>query len=299
MRYAVDLTTPEAVARQLNTVNPSGGVPLIIQDKATGRYLNFWEFATEMCQAASEIITQETGRSFVPFRSAYDIVYADIARDMRRGRLPLPDDLLMPSSLAFGDLAISTDDYRVFPSSSTPISALYLSSTAMTGASYGFGAGYLVDGLWGYVTDLGQAWTQVQSSLSIGSTSTTEITVSLDTADRYETLQYLKIEDEFMQITAIDLDTDVLTVRRGVNGTTSAIHSSVPLYRFNVKRDIAKAATELACHFYIKRTPAGNAVMMPDGSVSLDTYPATVTKIIKQYQRMTLASTSSPVYYPR
>lgn len=292
MLYHVDLTTPEAVARQTNTVNPDGSVPAAILDQATGQYVNFYAFVTEMCQAASEIITEQTGRSFVPYRADLSIVWADVVSDIRRGRLPLPDDLLIPSELTFGDLDIAGTDYRVSPTNSTPYDALYLSNTSMTGAVYEFGSAFTVSGTWGYVTSLATAWTLMQASLSIGSTTTTSVTVTVGTTVRYERLQYLKIGTEYMQITGIDTTTDVLTVLRGVNGTTAAIHASEALYRFNVKDDVKKAATELAVYFYTRRTSAGS-VQFSDGSVAIDSYPIATKDVIRFYQRRVYRSTSS------
>jgi hypothetical protein len=285
MRYHVDLTTPEAVARQTNTVNPDGSVPAAILDKATGQYVNFWAFVTEMCQAASAIIAAQTERSFVPFRADYSVVWADVAGEVRSGYVSLPDDLLILSELTFGTLDILAADYRLSPTNFTPYDALYLSGGAMNGATYDFGAAFLFSGTWGYVTNLAQAWSLAQSSLSIGSDTVTTITVSLDTAVNYETLQYLKIGTEYMQITAIDTDTDILTVTRGVNGTTAAVHTSEALYRFNVKEDVKKAATELAVYFYTRRTSAGN-VQFSDGTVAIDTYPVATKDVINRYRRL-------------
>ena len=291
-RYHVTLTTPEAVARQLNTVNPDGSVPAVIQDAASGQYVNFWSYVTDLCHEASEYITQETSRSFVPFKADYDIVWDDVKYDIRRGRLPLGDDLLVPSSLAFGDLAISGTAYRVLPSSETPINALVLDSTAMTGAVYEFGSAFTVSGIWGYVTNLSQAWTVMQSSINIASSSTTSINVTIGTADNYEHLQYLRCESEYMQIVDIDTETDVLTVLRGVNGTTAATHGSAALERFNVKEDIRLAATRLTAYLYQKRTDVSGSIAFNDGSILLDALPLVVKSTINRYKPMVFRSTT-------
>lgn len=297
MRYHVDLTSPEAVARQLNTVNPAGAVPAVITDKANAQYANFWAYVTECCQSASAFITAQTGRSFVPYRDSLTIVWDDVKFDIKRGRLPLNEDLLILSTLDFGALSITASDYRVSPSSALPTDALFLSRTSMTGAVYDFGAAYVIDGIWGYVTNLSQAWTRAQASLSIGSTTATAITVTVGTSVNYETLSYLKIDDEYLQVTDIDLATDVLTVVRGVNGTTAAIHNSAALYRFNPEPDVAKAATLLAAYFYQRRSDAAGSVQYSDGSINLDAYPINVRDVIRQYQRKKHASVTGPRSY--
>jgi hypothetical protein len=285
MLYHVDLTTPETVARQTNTVNPDGAVPVLIVDQATGQYVNFFAFVTDMCKAASKIIAEQTMRSFVPYIADLDLIWDDVRDDVCYDRyLKLPEDLLILSELTFGELTIGSTDYRLSPTNTTPYDTLYLSPDAMDGATYDWDAMYTLSGTWGYVQNLSQAWTVAQSSLSIGSDSTTSITVTLSTAINYERLQYLKIGTEYMQITDIDTDTDVLTVIRGVNGTTAAIHSSAALYRFNVIDDVKKAATELAVYFYTRRTSAGN-VQFSDGTVAIDSYPVATKDMIKEYQR--------------
>lgn len=293
MRYHVDITSPESVARQLNVVNPDGGVPTVILDKATGQYLNFWSFVTEMCQAASEIIAEQTTRSFVPFLYDMPIVWDDVKYDIRRGRLPLDDDLLVVSELGFGDLTIDAADYRLFPSSSTPVTELILSRTALSGATFDFGAAFSISGTWGYVTNLAAAWSLAQAAFSCTSNET-EVTVTPDTAVRYDTLSYLRVESEYMQITAIDLETDTLTVTRGVNGTTAATHSAVPLYRFNVKQDVALAATRLAAFLYQRRTDAGSNIQLPDGSILLDQLPLIIRDTINRYRPVPFRSVPGP-----
>jgi hypothetical protein len=292
-QFRVDLTTPERVARQLNTVNPDGTVPVAIANKASGQYANFFAYATDACRDASAYIQGETNRAFVPYRADLALSWDDIKYTIRKGRLSLNEDLLIPSEVAFGDLVIADTDYRVFPSTSLPIEALYLSNTAMTGASYDFGAEYTISGIWGYVSNLAQAWSVMQASLTIANDTVTEISVTVGTGTRYETLMYLKIDNEYMQITSIAVDT--LTVLRGVNGTTAAAHTSVPLYRFNVEYDVMKAATELACYFYNRRNNVGQ-IQFPDGSVLLDTFPAIVGRVVKAYKRKVYQSVTGYPY---
>lgn len=285
MLYHVDLTTPETVARQTNTVNPDGSMPALIVNQASGQYVNFFAFVTEMCQAASKIIAEQTMRSFVPYIADLDLVWEDVRDDVCYDRyLKMPDDLLILSELTFGDLTIGSSDYRLSPTNTTPYDTLYLSPNAMDGAVYEWGAMYTLSGTWGYVQNISQAWTLAQASLSIGSTTVTTITVTVDTAVNYERLQYLKIGSEYMQITGIDTDTDILTVIRGVNGTTAAIHASAALYHFNVIDDVKKAATELAVYFYTRRTSSGN-VQFSDGSMAIDDYPVATKDLIKDYRR--------------
>lgn len=98
-------------------------------------------------------------------------------------------------------------------------------------------------GIWGYHEDWDSAWLNTNDTLQAAVTSTTATSITVSDADgadlfgttpRFKVGQLLKIDDEYLYLTAKDTDTNVLTVRRGVNGTTAATHdngSTVYVYR--------------------------------------------------------------------
>ncbi|HML22093.1 MAG TPA: hypothetical protein PKD09_10605 [Aggregatilinea sp.] len=92
-----------------------------------------------------------------------------------------------------------------------------------------------VDGLWGYrhprYTD---AWEDSLDALADDLTAS-DRSLSVDDADgetldgetgRFSPGQLLRLDDELLRVLAVDSETDTVRVRRGVNGTEAAAHTS-------------------------------------------------------------------------
>lgn len=293
-RYDVTLTTLEAVARQLNVVDPeTKTLPQFILDAANSRYSDYTRYVTVLCNQVSKYIMQETDRSFVPYLDDRIYYHRDLMDDdsIRYGRMGLEEDLLVPSSVTWEGGGLTTQivdptNYRFLPTNVLPSDRLLFDVyTVPLFAPYDFNASTVISATWGYHTNLSQAYTVMQTSITIANDTTTSITVTLDTAVNYETFQYLKIDNELMQIAHIDLDTDVLTVLRGVNGTTAAAHPSKALYRFNIIEDIALAATRLAAYLWIKRVDVGTLIQYADGTVVISNLPEAVKETLYRYSR--------------
>jgi hypothetical protein len=281
MRYQVDLTTPEAVARQLNTVNPDAdNIPDAVRDPADGQYADFWNYVTDQCHAVSAEIMKICNRSFVPYTAAYNWRYRDAV--YLDGNLWLKEDLLLSSSFEIGGVTIDPASFSGIPSDVLPYMYLDVDYSTVSGVSTSWGAGYALTGTWGYVENLTQAWTVVQTGFSCTSSETT---LPVADANAFETLQYIRCQTEMMQITARNVTDDELTVVRGVNGTTAAIHTAQPLEKFNVVPAIAQAATQWVAYRYIRRTPVGQTVQLPDGSVVIANGPEGVMKTLAPYMR--------------
>lgn len=282
MRYRADLTTPEAVARQLNTVNPDGSVPAAITDAATGQYTNFYAYVTDLCHQASDYIMAYCDRSFVPYVATLELPYRDIR--VRGGRVPLSEDLMVLSSFSWGDSAFSASDYRLYPANVLPAQTIVVntSSTTFGAVSVAWDTAYAITGTWGYHDNLVQAYTTIQAAFT---STSNETTITVTDASQFETLQYLRAESELMQVTAINTTDDELTVVRGVNGTTAAAHTAVPLQRFNVIPAIALCATRLVAYLYQKRTDVGGTVAFQDGTIVLDALPLIVRQTLNTYRR--------------
>jgi hypothetical protein len=281
MRYHVTLTTPERVARQLNTVNPQeSGIPAVIADPANGQYADFWSYTTDLCHSISDYITKACNRSFVPYVASRSMAYRNaIYID---GNLYLDEDLLVPSTFEIGGVVVDAADYYLLPSNWLPYSYINFDRSAVTGISSDYGASYDITGTWGYHENLTQAWTIVQTAFSC---TANETVISVFDASLYETLQYLRCESEMMQVVSRNVADDELTVLRGVNGTTAAIHTAAPLEKYSVIHAIGLAATRLVAYYYQRRTDVGNTVQLPDGSVVISSMPEGVKETLLQYTR--------------
>ena len=281
MRYHVTLTTPEAVARQLNTVNPSeSGIPAAVLDPANGQYADFWSYVTDQCHAVSDEIMQLCNRSFVPYVASYSWRYRDaIYLD---GNLWLKEDLLVPTTFEIGGVTVDPVSYSGVPSDVLPYMYVDFDFSTVSGISTAWGAGYNFEGTWGYVENLSQAWVTVIRAFTCTSSET--VFPVLD-ANLFETLQYLRCESEMMQVVSRNTTDNEITVVRGVNGTSAASHSAVPLQKFKVTSAIADAATRWVAYRYQRRTDVGQTVQLPDGSVVIANGPEGVAKTLAEYRR--------------
>lgn len=91
----------------------------------------------------------------------------------------------------------------------------------------------LITGTWGYHADYANAWEDEDTLQADITDASPSLTISdVDGTDawgetpRISAGNLLKIGDEVMLVTATDVDTNIVTMRRGVNGTTAAAHSS-------------------------------------------------------------------------
>ena len=124
----------------------------------------------------------------------------------------------------------------------------------------------------------------------MGTLSSSATTITVADASRYEILQFLKIEDELLQVTARNTTTDVITVLRGVNGTTATAHTDYTIMSVNVIPDVALAATRLVAWAYQKRNDLGDRVQLMDGSSAVTEMPSFVRTIRDHRSRMKITS---------
>lgn len=222
---------------------------------------------------ASRLIEQPAyaHRKFYPRQETRYYDYQSSARDHW-----LDDDLLELTTLTVDGTTISSDDYYLYPHNETPkyrISMDYGGGEIFTFSSTPQKAISIL-GIWGYHDDWSNAWVDsqdtVQNETEI-SASGTSLTVSdADGSDingltpRFSAGQLLKIESEYLAVTATDTSGNTLTVRRGVNGTTAAAHANGTT--INVFKPFAPAVTavlDLAKWIYEHRDERGGIIALP------------------------------------
>jgi hypothetical protein len=145
-----------------------------------------------------------------------------------------------------------------------------------------------VTGTWGYHPDYSNAFDSVDTVQDNPLTAAaTSITVSdADGADlwgftpRFSPGNLIKIEDELIDVTAVNTTTNVLTVRRGRNGTTAAAHAQdTAISVYQVDERIQRAVTRQATLLYARR--GAYQVETLDG-VGVITYPQDLLTELKQ-----------------
>lgn len=213
----------------------------------------------DLLTAASRLIEGYTGRRFYPSRQTHAYTYRN------PGVLLLRDDLLALHTLTNGDgNTLASSVYHLQPPGEAVISAIVLDRTQVAFTHDGDPVDAIqVDGTWGYHPDWTNAWADSGDTVQDNplSDSATSLTVSdadapLDTGygQRFAVGQLLRIEDEYVHVAAINTTTNVLTVTRGVNGTTAASHAqSTPIDVYHPPADIRQVCLRVAGWLYKQR----------------------------------------------
>jgi hypothetical protein len=197
--------------------------------------------------------------------SADDFVSAmSASADMNAGRLRMDDDLLSATTITNGDGAtVSSGDYVLEPANMTPSSAIRIKSGSserwLPGSDGSREQVISVAGVWGYHLDYSRAWvntgdTVQDNPLTASATSLTVADadgVAADGRTRFLTGNLIAINGEYLEVTAVDTNTNTLTVWRGVNGSNAVEHaagSAITVYR--PMADIERAALRWCKYIY-------------------------------------------------
>ena len=212
--------------------------------------------------AASRLVESFTGRQFAPvLRTRSYTVQAPES-------LRLDGDLLALASVTNGDGAlIPLDAVHVQPSGAAVGAYLLLDRTRAVFAHTGDPVDALqVTGAWGYHPDWARAWSDSGDTVQDDPLSADAVTLAVSDADaplatgygvRFAVGQLLRVDDEYLVVLAVDAGSNVLTVARGVNGTTAASHAQgAQIALYAVPADVQAAGLGVASWLY-KQPDAG------------------------------------------
>jgi hypothetical protein len=153
-----------------------------------------------------------------------------------------------------------------------------------------------VTGIWGYHDDWSNAWEDSQDEVENDPLTASGTSITVNDADgaglyglkpRFQEFQLLKIEDEYVYVTAVNATANTLTVVRGANGTTAASHvqdTTISIYQPMI--NVVQAAKDLAKYLYMnKDSTDGDVTMFPEaGAVTVPQgLPITVKWAIEAY----------------
>lgn len=120
-----------------------------------------------------------------------------------------------------------------------------------------------VTGIWGYNADYANAWLAVDvvTTTAITTTTATTFTVAdvdgvnlLGDAPRISAGNVIQIDSEWMDVAATDALTNTVTVRRGVNGSTAALHAiGAVVSVYSVDESIKRAVVRQVSFQYSRR----------------------------------------------
>lgn len=282
-RYLSDIATPERAVDELR--NATNTTP------SEADYARLYQQMTDYVRDASVWFENQCYRTFVPYVATETKPYTFrrivenrlLSTEYGAWVLILHDTLLEVDSVVWNGTTLSASQYALDSADDTSAhTRLLIDKNASTALSDTFNAGVSITGTWAYHEDYTNAYTVIES-VTITDSATS---LSVTDADAYETRQYLKIEDELLQITARDTGTNTLTVTRGIRGTTATEHTSQTVSIYNPMPDVERAVIRIARWLYENRSGRGNTVQLGDASVILDDMPTAVKATIANYRRL-------------
>jgi hypothetical protein len=205
-------------------------------------------------QAAAFQVERAAGRRFAPRKAALQHTIT------RPTELLLDDDLLELTTLANGDgTTVPLNNVILLPDDAPAGALLLIAGSSFIWTQTPVQAA-TVTGIWGWHDRWASAWRDSSDTVQNNplSSSATSITVAdTDGTDiageppRFQVGHLLKIESEYLRVLAVNTATNVLTVLRGVNGTTAASHIlNTPIYTYQPSPDIAAIALTRAAQLY-------------------------------------------------
>lgn len=241
-----------------------------------------------LLESASQYIEKRTERKYFCWEGAK---YYDGA-----GWLPV-DDLLSVTALkldedgdaTFGETMAATD-YILYPLNEFPKTWIEISSNSDYGTfASGTKKGVEIEGIHGY-GDGYSATPYHDSGIDInvgGGINTTVTTVTVDDGTKFGAGHTIRIDSE--QIYVESISTHILTIQRGVNGTTAATHADdASIYIYDYPQLIWQATMILAMKAWKRKDSAfQNVVGNPDTGLVVtfkDEDPA-IKNIIDRYRR--------------
>ena len=256
--------------------------------------------------SATRYIQRVTRRDFFPWFETRSFPVPHRYLNLRLRRFPtaileLDNDLLEAHVVNNGvnDLTISTEYFLMEPNM-YPKSAIHVKFPAYWGGFTGITSHYAepvlhVTGLWGYADHRypDEAWIDTGETVPVGGLTSNATTISVTNADRndawgnsaFSVPSLLRIEDELLVTTA--KATGVVTVTRGVRGSTAAAHvAGTSIKRWRVAEDIRQATLQIARIWRESNASVNNQLGIADsGASSEGSVPGDVLSIVKMYIR--------------
>lgn len=205
-------------------------------------------------QAAAAQIERAAGRHFCPHQKALQHNYTSSLE------LLLDDDLLELSAITNGDgRALTLSDVIPVPDEA-PYGVLRLTGGSAFTWSTSPVQAITVTGLWGWHDRPAEMWRVSGDTVQNNPLTSSATTLTVTDADgsdnesltpRFQVGHLLKIENEFLRVTAVNTVVNVLTVLRGVNGTTAASHTlNTSIYTYQPPAELNALALRWASWLY-------------------------------------------------
>ena len=204
---------------------------------------------------ASQLIESLTQRRFCP---RLESLAVPLRRELANTLL-LPDDLLELRAISCGGHSLNMRDVLLLPyDRDSPATMLLLPDDMATWHDPAASESVTLEGIWGWHDRWSEAWRASGETISGEALDANAKSVSannvagsdaLGFSPRFQLGQLLRIENEYLRLTAIDAQNQRLTVLRGVQGTAAATHpigAAIDIYQPSAPiRDLTLRYAEL------------------------------------------------------
>lgn len=202
--------------------------------------------------------------------------------------IELDEDLLTLTAFTNGDgETITGASFALRPANVYPKRELVLKAGSGSTLVYESDVedAFSLDGIWGYVPQYPTCWKDTGQDVPVGGMTASSTQMILASAALFEVLQYYRVGDEVIQVTAIS--TNTITHTRGELGTTAVSHLATDgIDRFQQRSDIMGAVREIAVYRYKAKDRVGGRVTVYDGgAVEVDDLDPLVMKAITRHWR--------------
>ena len=181
---------------------------------------------------ASQLIESLTQRRFCP---RLERLTVPLLRELP-ATLLLPGDLLELRAASHAGRALDLRDVLLLPyDRESPATMILLPEDMATWYDPAASRTITLEGIWGWHDRWSQAWRASGETISGDDLTASATSISVNDAagsdalgfsPRFQPGQLLRIEDEYLRLTAIDAQNQRLTVLRGVQGTVAASHAT-------------------------------------------------------------------------
>lgn len=218
------------------------------------------------------------------------------------------DDLISVTNLYYSDddgenyTEISSDDFNLMVGKDRNSKESYTMIRLHSYSSLGeFPTGddaIKIIGIWNFVDDRDNYFIASGDSVVDAPLAADATTIEVNDADatdafgflRFSRGQLIRIESEQIEITAINTTTNVMTVIRGVNGTTAAAHvATTPIYKMQYPDDLKQACIIQAVHQFKRGQAAfGDAQAIGEAAkiVHIKTIDPEALELLSRYKML-------------
>lgn len=240
IKYRSAYTTLENVIYQIELSTSSAtDLPTGIDTLVTTQYGNHTQWLKALIYEESRFIAKLIERNGIPYQDTQIYREKKLKNNLSRYNnsyyLQALDDVLSVSAISWVDTNLTSAQYRLENETFNPNWRIEIDIDAISEYPSDFDESVQVTGIFGYHTDPDNMWVDSLDSIQdVGGIDDSETAITVTDADalgadgftRFQTLQYIRIENEYLQVTDVNTTTNVLTVKRGQLGTSAATHAN-------------------------------------------------------------------------